>query len=115
MASNRGEFKDPQKSPYNFEVYDSSWEEEYMEDLEKDNSIKKWTKNHGLRIPYRNDIGKVSYYIPDFLIELKDGKKEIREIKGGHLMKTKDTSKKVDAAREWCRIRGMNFKIIGRY
>lgn len=115
MVSQREEFKDAQKSPFNFEICDSSWEKEYMEELEKDGNVKKWTKNHGLRIPYRNDIGKVSYYLPDFLVELQDGIKEIREIKGGHLLKTKDTLKKIDAAREWCRIRGMNYKIISKY
>ena len=115
MVSQRENFKDPQKSPYNFEISDSSWEKEYMEELERDGNVKKWTKNHGLRIPYRNDSGKVSYYIPDFLVELEDRTVEIREIKGTHLLKTKDTAKKIDAAREWCRIRGMNYKIMGRY
>lgn len=109
------EFKDIKKSPWNFELCDSGWEKEEMEKLEKDENVKKWTKNHGLRIPYRNDIGKVSYYLPDFLVEFKDGSKEIREIKGAHLLKAKDTAKKIDSAREWCRVRGMSYKVISRY
>ena len=115
MISNRGEFKNPKKSAFNLEKYDSSWEKDYMKELEKDDKIKKWTKNHGLKIDYMNDQGKLSYYFPDFLVELKNGKKEIIEIKGKHLMKTKDTMNKIDAGRKWCNDRGMNFRLISRY
>jgi len=84
--SERGEFKETEKSPYNFEYYDSSWELEFMKELEKNPEIEKWTKNHGIIIPYWDPDGKLRGFKPDFLIEKKDGSKEIVEIKGRHLL-----------------------------
>lgn len=113
--TDRGEFENPKKSAYSIEYYDSSWEFEYMKELEDDSNIVKWTKNHGLQITYFDDDGKFRTYKPDFLVELADGTKEIHEMKGTHLLSNPITKRKVDRAREWCRVRKMNFRIISKY
>ena len=112
-TSEHGEFEDTKKSPYSFEYYDSSWELELMEKLEKDNTVKKWTKNHGIIIPYWDENTKLRGFKPDFLIEKEDGTKEIIEIKGRHLLS--QFKKKMDAAQEWCKARKMEFRIISKY
>jgi hypothetical protein len=102
MPSERGELENPKKSAFSLEYYDSSWELEYMQELEKpDNDVVKWTKNHGIRIPYFDDDGKYRTYKPDFLVEKKDGTVELHEMKGGHLLQNPITKRKIDAAREW--------------
>ena len=116
MPSERGELENPMKSAYSLEYYDSSWELEYMQELEKpDNDVAKWTKNHGIRIPYFDDDGKYRTYKPDFLVEKKDGTVELHEMKGGHLLQNPITKRKADAAREWCRVRKMNLKLLSKF
>ena len=112
-TSEHGEFDDTKKSPYSFEYYDSSWELELMEKLEKDDSVKKWTKNHGIIIPYWDENTKLRGFKPDFLIEKKDGTKELIEIKGRHLLP--QFKKKMGAAQEWCKARKMDFRTISKY
>ncbi len=112
-TSEHGEFDKTVKSPYSFEYYDSSWELELMSDLEKDNSVKKWTKNHGIIIPYWDEDGKLRGFKPDFLIEKDDCSKELIEIKGKHLLPT--FKRKMDAAQEWCKVRKMGFRVISKY
>ncbi len=111
----RGEFEEPKKSAYSIEYYDSSWELEYMKELEEDPKVAKWTKNHGLQIKYFDDEGKFRTFKPDFLVETVDGTKELHEMKGTHLLDNPITKRKVDKAREWCKNRGMNFRIISKY
>jgi len=111
--SERGEFEDTKKSPYNFEYYDSSWELEFMKELEKDPEVIKWTKNHGIIIPYWDQNGKLRGFKPDFLIEKKDGSKEIIEMKGRHLLP--QFKRKMEAAKEWCKARKMTFRVISKY
>lgn len=112
-TSERGEFEESKKSPYNFEYYDSSWELELMKDLEKDSEIKKWTKNHGIAIPYRDEDGKPRGFKPDFLIEKVDGTIELIEIKGKHLLS--QFKRKHEAAIEWCKARKITFRVITKY
>jgi hypothetical protein len=112
-TSERGEFEDAKKSPYNFEYYDSSWELEIMKKFEKDPDVVKWTKNHGIVIPYWDEDGKLRGFKPDFLIEKKDGAKEIVEMKGRHLLL--QFKRKMEAAQEWCKARKMSFRLITKY
>lgn len=60
--------------------YDSFYEFIRMNILDKDNSVLKWSKRHGIKIPYLYK-GKQKKYIPDFLIEYYD-KKVLEEVKG---------------------------------
>src|SRR3989344_8420571 len=109
-TSERGEFEEATKSPYNFEYYDSSWELDFMKELEKDPSVKKWTKNNNIIIPYWSKDSKLSGFKPDFLIEKEDGTKEIVEIKGRHLLPQFEEKRK--AAIKWCEARKMKFVVI---
>ena len=116
MPSERGELENPVKSAYSLEYYDSSWELEYMRELEKpDNDVAKWTKNHGIRIPYFDEDGKYRTYRPDFLVQKKDGTVELHEMKGGHLLQNPITKRKADAAEEWCKARKMKLKLLSKF
>ena len=108
-------FENPTKSAYSIEYYDSEWEYDYMKELERDDRVAKWTKNHGIRIPYLADDGKYKHYNPDFLVEMTDGTIELVEIKSPHLLKTPSTKAKADAARKWCDARKMRYRLISRY
>jgi len=107
--------ENPQKSAYSLEYYDSSWELEYMKELEKNDDIVKWTKNHGIRIPYFDEDGKYRTYAPDFLVQRTDGTVELHEMKGGHLLQNPITKRKMDAAREWCKTRKMNLRLVSKF
>jgi hypothetical protein len=63
----------------NIEWFDSSYEEIRMKFFD-DNNIT-WTKKHGIRIPYINEKGLNTYYVPDFKI-VEDNNIIIEEVKG---------------------------------
>jgi hypothetical protein len=108
----RGDFENPKKSAYSVERYDSSWELDYMKRLERDKTVAKWTKNHGIAIQYVTEAGNVRGYHPDFLIESRDGTKALHEIKGGQYLQNPDTIRKHEAAKSWCAKRGMSFVVV---
>ncbi len=110
--SGRGDFENPRKSAYSVERYDSQWERQYMMRLEKDKSVAKWTKSHGIVIQYVTEAGNVRGYHPDFLVERVDAAKEIHEVKGGQFLRNPDTIRKHEAAKNWCKRRGMRFVVI---
>ncbi len=83
-----------------------------MVELEKDPKVVKWTKNHGIRIPYFNLDGKLAHHIPDFLIEYDDGSQEIVKIKGKHIRGTNIKKLKTDVAIEWCKKRNIKYRLI---
>ena len=109
--ANNGIYKNPKKSAYSIEYYDSEPEREYMVFLDKSEEVAKWTKNHGIRIPYFNLDDKLAHYIPDFLVEYKNGEQEIVEIKGGHLINNSIIRRKSQAAMEWCKKRGIKYTL----
>jgi len=111
-GSERGDLENPKKSAYSVERYDSSWELAYMRRLERDKTVAKWTKNHGITIQYVTEAGNVRGYRPDFLVERIDESKELHEVKGGQYLQNPDTQRKHEAARNWCRRRGMRFVVI---
>lgn len=86
-----------------------------MKELESDSSVAKWTKNHGIRISYFTEQNKFRTYNPDFLVEYTDGRIEIVEMKGGHLIKNPETKKKKEFADKWCEARGMKYRILTKY
>jgi len=83
-----------------------------MDELERDPLVVRWTRHHGLRIPYQKRFGSRGHYEPDFLVELAGGDKELREVKGEHLLGDNNTQKKLRAGDEFCRQRGMKFKVV---
>lgn len=94
------------------EWYDSGWELQYMQELELDPIVKRWTRHHGLRIPYRKWWGGQGYFEPDFLVEIEGGEKEIREVKGTHLLTDLNTRRKFQAGEAFCRQRNIVFKVV---
>jgi hypothetical protein len=110
-ASEHGDFENPKKSAYSVERYDSDHERQYMMQLERDKSVAKWTKNHGIVIEFITEAGNKRGYRPDFLVERVDGTKELHEVKGGQFLGNPDTIRKHERAKVWCRQRGMRFVI----
>lgn len=110
-----GAFENPKKSAYSIEYYDSSWELEYMKELEGNDSVSKWTKNHGIRINYFDSENKFRTYNPDFLVENIDGTIDLVEMTGQHLLKHPDKIKKMEFAKKWCKARGMKYRIESKW
>ncbi len=114
-GQNFGVIENITKSPYNLEYYDSSWELEFMKELEEDDTVTKWTKNHGIRIPYFTEDNKFKTYNPDFLVEYEDGRIELVEMKGEHLVNNPNTRRKMEFAKKWCSPRNIKFRIYSKY
>lgn len=99
------------KNPRGQAQYDSLIERDYMQSLEENPHVQKWTKDHGIQIPYRYLLFK-HYYWPDFFVELKDGSKEIHETKGEGLMYWLTTQTKREAAEKWCKEHGYRYRLL---
>lgn len=111
MISKKGKLTNLKKSPYGEEEYESALEREYMVELERDLAVKKWTKRHGIKIPYKF-LGFTRHYLPDFLVEYQDGSKEIHETKGLPLLLWLSTKLKSESAEEFCKQQGWKYKKI---
>jgi len=111
MRTNRGKLIGLKRSPYGEELYDSDLEKYYMVELEGMPGVKTWTKKHNIKIPYRFFFIKRNY-IPDFLVELNDGSKEIHETKGLPFLFLLSTKLKKQSAEEYCRKLGWKYKFI---
>ena len=113
--SKHGIYENPKKSAYSIEYYDSTWEHEYMHELEADDTVMKWTKNHMIRIPYFDDENKYRYYNPDFLVERSNAMIELIEMKSTQMLKTPNTKRKMEYAQKWCKARGIQYRLISKY
>lgn len=111
MVSKRGRLINLKKSLYGKEKYDSALEREYMVELERDPAVKKWTKRHNIRMPYRF-LGFTKHYYPDFLVEYQNGRKEIHETKGLPLLLWLSTKLKRQSAEEFCHQQEWKYKLI---
>ena len=111
MISKKGTLTQLKKSSQGSENYDSALEREYMVELERAPAVVQWTKKHGLKIPYKV-FGFPHKYLPDFLVEYKDGHKEIHETKGLPLMLWFSTKLKREAAEEYFEKLGWKYKMI---
>jgi type III restriction enzyme len=91
---------DVQRCHLNAAVFDSEWERQSAEMLGSHPAVAAWVKNDrlGLVVPYRKE-GTLRKYLPDFLVELKNGDHLIVEIKG----QVGDAAIKKAAAERWCR------------
>jgi hypothetical protein len=108
--------------------YRSGWEHAFMRFCDNNDSIVGWA-SESITIPYRNPLtGKMTNYIPDFLIqyrtrdntvkteliEIKPKKQSVLESK----MSVRDRAivavnyAKWDAATKWCRRQGLQFRVI---
>lgn len=108
--------------------YRSSWELAFMRLCDQHPNIHKWASEN-VKIPYMHPItGKVTNYVPDFMIQYvdKDGKQhvELIEIKPanqttmenartqGQKIQTAINAAKWQSAYEWCERKGIKFKVI---
>ncbi len=102
-----------EKSPYNYETFDSGSELNYAQVLDNDDKVLAWTKKHNIVIKYRNSKGEISRYHPDFLVQRKNQlPPELVEIKGAHLRHDPNTELKARAAQDWCKQRGMKYILL---
>lgn len=99
------------KSTFKSESYDSLLERDYMHYLDDNPAVVRWTKKHGLKIPY-TFLGFKRDYLPDFLVELKDGSKEIHETKGLPFLLWLSVKVKRQSAERWCQNHGYKYKFI---
>jgi len=77
-----------------------------MQQLDADGTVKTWTKNVPI-IKYGD-----RRYLPDFLVEYNDGRKEIEEVKWKCEHDYAINQTKWQAATEYCHARGWTFKIV---
>lgn len=109
--SKRGAFWNPQKSPYNFERFDSDLERRMMARLEADANVERWMKRHGISIPWIDGQKHQRRYVPDFIVEYHDGRRVIIEVKDPSRVDSKDVQRKRRAAEIWCKQRRMEYEI----
>jgi len=86
------------------EFYHSSYELRRMKELDADPDVQRWSKRHGIVVPYQH-AGRDKNYVPDFLIERVDGLKVIEEVKG-YVIDQAQHDAKCSAARIWCPLHG---------
>ena len=122
MGNKRSHFKgryrprNPQKYDGNLSsiIYRSSWERLFMMYCDKQPNILKWSSEE-LSLPYEFEGKRRSYY-PDFLIDMVDsGGSTVRrliEIKPKYQMGWKQNKAKWESAREYCRVAGMEFRVL---
>jgi hypothetical protein len=111
MKTHRGKLIGLKRSPYGEERYDSDLEKYYMVELESMPGVKNWTKKHNIKIPYKFLFIKRNY-IPDFLVELNDGSKEIHETKGLPFLFLLSTKLKKISAERYCKKLGWKYIFI---
>lgn len=87
----------------NKEWYDSSYELNRMKYY--DNCNLNWTKKHKIRIPYINEKGQNTYYVPDFLVS----ENTLEEVKGW--LKPGDELK-AKMAIEFCKQQKWNYRFL---
>ena len=107
--SKHGDFWDAKKSPWNFERYQSDLERKMMLRLEKDPTVKKWMKRHGITIPWIDGQKHQRRYVPDFLVQYGDGTTAILEVKDPSRLDSPDILRKRKAAEMWCKQRSMEY------
>ena len=108
--------------------YRSGWEHAFMRFCDNNPSVISWA-SEAIQIPYRNPLtGRQSVYVPDFFImyQNKNGKKraELIEIKPESQTRLNERTSQRDrlaiainhakweAAAKWCRLKGVQFRII---
>lgn len=112
IQSKRGMLKGLKRNPRGESEYDSLLERDYMLEIDSMSGVSEWTKDHGIKIPYKI-FGLLPHsYHPDFLITFLDGSRELHETKGGGFLAWASTHAKRRAGDEWCKSRGMKYKFI---
>ena len=108
--------------------YRSGWEQAFMRFCDNNDNIVQWA-SESISIPYRHPLtGKMTNYIPDFLIQYRTRNNtvitELIEIKPKKqiILESKASVRdraivavnyaKWDAATKWCRRQGLQFRVI---
>lgn len=93
--------------------YRSGWEQKYMEHLDANPDVSTWSYEK-LVIEYVSNqkTKKIRKYYPDFQVEYKDGTKVVIEIKPSRKLDQATIVKKIRAAKEWCTINNMTYKVL---
>jgi len=94
------------KSTGLLEFYASSYEKERMKQLNEQNVS--WTKNHKIKIQYKDKIGIARNYIPDILV----GRHTLEEIKPQKMLAQNNNPEKFAAATQYCNNRNIKFNIL---
>ena len=98
FAQGRYTLKNPTKYLGNkTPLYRSSWEFAFMKFCDESPSVMRWS-SEGVKIPYKNPLtGKMTIYVPDFLIQYTDAKgkthAELIEVKPENQMKLKEVGR----------------------
>lgn len=91
--------------------YDSSFELKALNIFETDSTVESFDRCR-LRIPYvRSSDGLEHNYLPDFIVEYKDGSKKIIEIKAKWQTSEKETKEKLDQASSTIKDMGYDFEV----
>ena len=110
-------------------LYRSSWEFAFMRFCDESPSVSKWA-SESVKIPYKDPLtGKLTIYVPDFMIQYTDrkgkGHVELIEVKPENQMTKESVGRnkyrqaqyvrnmaKFEAARHWCKRRKILFRVI---
>ena len=110
-------------------LYRSSWEFAFMRFCDESTSVSKWA-SESVKIPYKDPLtGKLTIYVPDFMIQYTDkkgkGHVELIEVKPENQMTKESIGRnkyrqaqyvrnmaKWEAARAWCKNRKILFRVI---
>jgi hypothetical protein len=103
-------FKIGRTGAYKGFFYHSMYELARMIQLENNPDVSSFKKNTDLKIEYEYK-GKKRIYLPDFIIEMKDGRTIVEEIKG--FQREKDSAKAEYAKRELLS-KGIEYRILYR-
>jgi type III restriction enzyme len=93
-----------QKTVFNSLPYESSFEKDFMEYLDRQKDVLSYTKNFPrlqLTIPYYDQEHYLRYYTPDFVVVTKKGI-FIIETKGAGFEEMETTKLKAQSADRWC-------------
>lgn len=93
--------------------YKSSWELAYMKFLDKSDDVKSYQYEQVI-IMYvcKLKMYNLRKYLPDFLVEYLDGRKELIEIKPASKVKDYQVAEKAKIAEQWCREHNATFKFM---
>lgn len=93
--------------------YRSGWELALMGWFDVEPTVVSYSYE-SVKIPYVNNVRsrKMRNYLPDFLVELADGRRILVEVKPSKKLGHAQVKKKLAAARDWCAAQGIDLQVI---
>ena len=94
-------------------VYRSSWELEFMEYLDADDTVTSYSYESVI-VPYRRSLRsiRISKYIVDFRVEYNTGVTTLYEIKSSSFVNRRVNLAKFSACRTYCTQHGWQFSVL---